>query len=81
MIAMGGSRFLACCLLAGLCLAQDNELFDAARRGDLSKLRTLAGNKANVDLRDAHGRTALHEAAANCEVEAYQFLIEAGWDA
>jgi cytohesin len=77
---MGGARFLAGFLLAGLCLAQDNELFDAARRGDLTKLKTLVSSNPNVNLRDAHGRTALHEAAANCQMDAYRFLVEAGGD-
>lgn len=77
---MGGARFLAGFLLAVLCLAQDNDLFDAARRGDLTKLKTLVGSHPNTDLRDAHGRTALHEAAANCQMDAYKFLVDAGWD-
>ena len=77
---MGGSRILAVCLLATLCLAQENELFDAARRGDLAKLKPLAAIQANVNLRDAHGRTALHEAAANCQMDAYNLLIQSGWD-
>jgi ankyrin repeat protein len=77
---MGGARFLAGFLLAVLGLAQDNDLLDAARRGDLTKLRTMVGNKANIDFRDAHGRTALHEAAANCQMDAYRFLVQAGWD-
>jgi ankyrin repeat protein len=63
-----------------LCVAQENELFDAARRGDLAKLKTLVGSQASVDLRDAHGRTALHEAAANCQMEAYKLMVESGWD-
>ena len=77
---MSACRFLAGFLLALVCLAQQDELFDAARRGDLAKLKTLAGSKANMDLRDAHGRTALHEAAANCQMEAYQLMVESGWD-
>jgi ankyrin repeat protein len=76
----GGARFLAGFLLALVCLAQENELFDAARRGDLAKLKTLAGSRANIEFRDAHGRTALHEAAANCQMEAYKLMIESGWD-
>jgi serine/threonine-protein phosphatase 6 regulatory ankyrin repeat subunit A len=76
----GGARFFAGFLLALVCLAQENELFDAARRGDLAELKTLAGSRANVELRDAHGRTALHEAAANCQLEAYKLLVESGWD-
>ena len=75
-----GARFLAGFLLALVCLAQETELFDAARQGDLAKLKTLAGSKANVDLRDAQGRTALHEAAANCQIEAYMFMVESGWN-
>jgi ankyrin repeat protein len=71
---------MAVLLLATLCLAQDNELFDAARRADLTKLKNLAGNRANLELRDAHGRTALHEAAASCQMDAYKLMIEAGWD-
>ncbi len=63
---------------AGLCFAQTG-LFEAARAGDLTRLRSLSANKKLVDLRDANGRTALHEAVANCHLEAVEILVEAGW--
>jgi ankyrin repeat protein len=69
------------CLLlafAGLCMGQ-TELFEAARTGDLTVLRSLSADKKLVDLRDANGRTALHEAVANCHLEAAQILVDAGW--
>jgi ankyrin repeat protein len=76
----GGARFLAGFLLALLCAGQENDLFDAARRGDLTKLKALAGSKADIKMRDASGRTALHEAAAYCQVEAFRLLLESGSD-
>jgi ankyrin repeat protein len=64
--------------VAGLCIAQ-TDLFEAARAGDLTRLRSLAADKKLVDLRDANGRTALHEAVANCHLEAAEILVAAGW--
>jgi ankyrin repeat protein len=55
------------------------DLFEAARAGDLTVLRSLSADKKLVDLRDANGRTALHEAVANCHLEAVQILVDAGW--
>jgi 26S proteasome non-ATPase regulatory subunit 10 len=54
--------------------AQQSELFEAARLGDLPTLQALAGDKAAVDMRGPHDRTALHEAAANCQFEAAKIL-------
>ncbi len=65
-------------IVAGLCSGQ-TELFEAARAGNLPVLRSLATDKKSVDLRDANGRTALHEAVANCHLEAVQILVDAGW--
>lgn len=59
---------------------QQSDLFDAARRGDLSKLQMLAGDKAAADMRGPHDRTALHEAAANCQFAAAKILIDHGWN-
>jgi len=61
------------------CLAQQSELFEAARTGDLTKLKSLVGS-SDVTFRGAHGRTALHEAVANCQLEAAKLLVENGWD-
>ncbi len=80
---MSGKRaaFLIVLLsVAGQCAAQQSELFEAARAGDLAKLRTLAGNRAWIDLRGPHNRTALHEAAANCQLPATEILLRGGWD-
>jgi ankyrin repeat protein len=75
-----GARFLLVFILTIPCLAQETELFEAAREGDLTKLKTLTGNRATVNLRGAHSRTALHEAGANCQLEAFKLLVDAGWD-
>jgi ankyrin repeat protein len=64
---------------AGLCAAQSNELFEAARTGDLPTLQSLAADKKIIDRRDANGRTALHEAASNCQLAAARILVAAGW--
>ena len=64
--------------VSSLCNAQTG-LFEAARAGDLTRLHSLATDKKLVDLRDANGRTALHEAAANCHLEAVRLLVDAGW--
>ncbi len=62
------------------CLAQSADLFEAVRLGDLAKLRELAADNVNVSLRTLHQRTALHEAAANCQLAAAKILMDAGWD-
>lgn len=64
---------------AGLCPGQ-TDLFEAARAGDLPKLRLLAADKNNIDLQDTNGRTALHETVAGCHLEAARILIDAGWN-
>jgi len=66
--------------LAIVASAQQNELFEAARVGDLSKLQALASDKSAVDVRGPHDRTALHEAAANCQFAAAKILVDHGWN-
>lgn len=68
-------------MLIGAGFAQEKELFEAARAGDLAALKKLAGDKANRNLRGTKGRTALHEAVAACRIDAAKFLVQAGWDA
>jgi ankyrin repeat protein len=60
--------------------AQQSDLFDAARLGDLPKLQALVNDKTAIDLRGPHNRTALHEAVANCHLEAAKFLVDHGWN-
>ncbi|HWC00118.1 MAG TPA: ankyrin repeat domain-containing protein [Bryobacteraceae bacterium] len=67
-------------VLAGACLAQEPELFEAVRRGDLARIKSLAGDNASLTVRGAHGRTALHEAASACRLEAAEVLVQAGGD-
>jgi ankyrin repeat protein len=63
-----------------LSAAQQSDLFEAARSGDLPKLQVLAGDNGAVDFRGPHDRTALHEAAANCQLAAASILIDHGWN-
>lgn len=74
------SRWLILVAAAIPCLAQQSELFEAARLGDLTKLKLLVGNKSLIAARGVHYRTALHEAATNCQLEAAKLLVENGWD-
>jgi cytohesin len=76
----GSSRLLLIPALAIVSTAQQSELFEAARAGDLPKLQVLAADKTAVDLRGPHNRTALHEAAANCQFAAAKILIDHGWN-
>jgi hypothetical protein len=55
-------------------------LLEAARTGDLVKLRSFLGIPALVNARGPNGRTALHEAADACRIEAVRLLIANGWD-
>jgi ankyrin repeat protein len=79
-MALRCSRVLIFSALAVVSTAQQNDLFEAARSGDLPKLQALASDKAAVNLRGPHNRTALHEAAANCQFESAKFLVDPGWD-
>jgi ankyrin repeat protein len=66
--------------------AQNPDFFEAARAGDVPKLQKLLadGTPINtlintlINQRGEHSRTALHEAAAHCRVNAARFLIEHG---
>lgn len=54
-------------------------IIDAVFRKDLAALRVLAA-RANVDERDAEGRTALHQAAADGFLGACDLLLAFGAD-
>jgi hypothetical protein len=66
--------------IAAMCQTPSGDLFDAARTGDLAKLRRLAEEPGAAGARGPQGRTALHEAIANCQVEAAKMLVDRGWD-
>lgn len=55
-------------------------LLAAASRGDAVKIKELAATGAQVDVRDAHGRTPLHVAAFGAHHAAMRALIAAGAD-
>jgi ankyrin repeat protein len=53
-------------------------LHAAAARGDVAEIGRLATNRADLDTRDAHGRTALMVAAHRRDTVAARALIDAG---
>ena len=56
-------------------------LVRAAQRNHARSLKALLAGEANVGLKDADGRTALHEAAFEGHLEALTLLLSAGADA
>ena len=55
-------------------------LVEAAARGDVAEVRRLLDDGADVDERDAQGRTAVTAAALGDHVEVARVLIAAGAD-
>jgi len=55
-------------------------LHAAAARGDLAKIEQLVAAKADINLRDAHGRTPLHVATFAKQRAAVRALVQAGAD-
>jgi uncharacterized protein len=55
-------------------------LHAAAYRGDIGAIERLAAGKADLNARDAHGRTALHAAAFAGRRDAIRALARAGAD-
>ena len=58
----------------------DEELLEAAERGDARKVRELLERGANPNTRDEHGRTPLHAAAYHGHAEVARLLLEHGAD-
>jgi len=56
----------------------DDELFVAARNGDLIKVQTLLENGADPNAKDNAGHTPLHWAAHLGHVEIVELLLERG---
>ena len=76
-------RFVFFAFIAPFCvaLAFGSPVHDAARKGDVSKLKTLLqGDPKLVGDRDKLGDTPLHSAALHGQLAAAQVLIEAGAD-
>ena len=56
----------------------DDKLLEAARNGDLIKVRIALENGANPNTRDYRGLTPLHYAAKEGDVETVKILLERG---
>ena len=75
-----------CCVafvlaFASVSVAAADPVHDAARKGDVNKLKELvAADPAVVSSTDKMGKTALHIAAASNQLDAATFLIEHGVD-
>src|SRR4051812_4082402 len=64
--------------LPGVALAAGSETADAAERRDATSLRALLGRKADANLAQPDGTTALHWAAHWNDVESVRLLLRAG---
>lgn len=69
-------------VLAGSEVAFAGPAVDAARKGDVKKLKALLGQDPKlVNERDANGDTPLHQAVLHGQVAAVQLLLDSGADA
>lgn len=68
--------------LTGTCqIKQTVEIvLEAARSGGCERLRDLISTGCHLEVRDAHGRTALHYAAGDGDIKTVTSLVEAGAD-
>ena len=68
------------CVVAAQSAPQQGEIVEAAKAGNRQRVEQLLKQGIPINAHDAHGRTALHEAAATENVELFQLLISAGGD-
>ncbi|CAM9468162.1 unnamed protein product, partial [Discosporangium mesarthrocarpum] len=57
---------------------EDEEIFDAASSGDISKLKNLLEGGAKVDVQDEEGRTPLHFACDRGQAAVVALLLDLG---
>ena len=61
-------------------LSVKNQLWNAARKGEVEELKRLHKAGTLVNEIDEFGNTALHKAASNGRLEAVKYLLQAGAD-
>ena len=74
------SIFLLCTAVMLSGAVQDNRLVTAAMNGDRATVTALLNEKADVNVANGDGSTALHWAAYREDAEMAQMLIAAGAD-
>jgi serine/threonine-protein phosphatase 6 regulatory ankyrin repeat subunit B len=77
-LILGILAVLACVLASARANAQGDDLADAARKGDLPRVKALLAAKADVNAQAVDGTTALMAASKNGHQEAVQLLKSAG---
>src|SRR5215475_9311245 len=73
--------FVGVLAAAGLTVAADTRVADAAQQGNKELVRSLLKEKADVNAAQGDGMTALHWAAQKDDVETAKLLLAAGANA
>src|SRR5215472_10948154 len=71
---------LALCFRTAAHGDNDSDLRDAAKRGDVDAVKSLLGKGANINSKDADGRTALLEASYWGQPDVVKLLLDKGAD-
>ena len=66
--------------IAGATATLDQQLIEAAARGELALVKTLLDQGADLNTKDEYGRTALTEAAGRGDLETVRLLLDKGAD-
>src|SRR5262249_24478167 len=73
------TTFLFCAAVYALFAASlDEDLLDAARKGDLASVKALVEKGAAIETKTPYGQTALYLAAMNGHADVVQFLLDKG---
>jgi ankyrin repeat protein len=63
-----------------IAVAGEPTIIEVVRSGNIAKLREIVSTQNGLHARGSQNQTALHEAAAKCDVAAAQLLVSAGVD-
>lgn len=61
-----------------LSAAIDDDLLDAARKGDLASVKALVGKGAAIEAKTPYGQTPLYLAAMSGHADVVEFLLDKG---